>query len=169
MPRYRRYFSPSDAVFLTIVTRDRAPWLRDARAKRLVIETLRDLRERHSFKHYGHVLLDDHMHWLIQCHSGRGISDLVRDMKLGVIHGYRRLGLPSRRLWQNRFYDHIIRHERDLHVHLDYIHYNPVKHGYVDRPSDYPWSSFQHWVDRGHYTPYWGESEPAAPGMMGEP
>jgi len=63
-------------------------------------------------------------------------------------------------LWQRRFWDHIIRDEDDLKMHVDYIHYNPVKHGLVARPEDYPYSSYRYWFERGYYEEEWGHSEP---------
>lgn len=73
--------------------------------------------------------------------------------------------------WQMRFWDHIIRDEVDLQRHLDYIHYNPVKHGWVAKPEDWPHSSFLAWKERGAYTDGWGWSEPQSVvgcGEMGE-
>ena len=169
MPGYKRYFQTCDVVFITMVTANRAPWLADSRAKGLVLEALRETKRTRPFRHFAHVLLPDHMHWLIQCDNGADISHLVRDIKLGVIHRYRSLGLPSRRLWQPRYYDHIIRDERDFKSHMDYIHYNPVKHGHATRPRDYPWSSFHTWVERGHYDRDWGMNEPDGPDHAGEP
>ena len=52
-------------------------------------------------------------------------------------------------LWQTRFWEHAIRDETDLTRHLDYIHYNPVKHGLVSRVSDWPYSSFHRYVREG--------------------
>jgi putative transposase len=60
------------------------------------------------------------------------------------------------KFWQKRFYDHIIRDETDLHHHFDYIHFNPVKHGLVTKPEDWPHSSFLAWKERGAYPEQWG-------------
>ena len=54
------------------------------------------------------------------------------------------------------FWDHVIRNSEDLHRHMDYIHYNPVKHGYVSKPSDYRWSSFNTHVRMENYAANWG-------------
>ena len=56
----------------------------------------------------------------------------------------------------------MIRDERDLARHTDYIHYNPVKHGHVAAPDEWPWSTFQKYVERGVYDKGWGQSEPAS-------
>jgi putative transposase len=57
----------------------------------------------------------------------------------------------ERGIWQRRYWEHVIRDERDFQRHLEYIHYNPVKHGYVSAAKDWPYSSFHRWVDRGVY------------------
>jgi putative transposase len=63
-------------------------------------------------------------------------------------------------LWQKRFYDHLIRDEQDFARHLDYLHYNPVKHGLIRRPEAYPYSSFGEWKTRHVYPDGWGVMEP---------
>ncbi len=65
-------------------------------------------------------------------------------------------------LWQERFWDHIIRDEHDLNNHFDYIHWNPVKHGYVQRPEDWSHSTYKYWLKRGYYELGWGYGEEPA-------
>jgi putative transposase len=59
-------------------------------------------------------------------------------------------------IWQKRFWEHVIRDEDDWRMHLDYIHYNPVKHGLVEHVRDWPHSSFHRFVEQGFYDPTWG-------------
>ena len=59
-------------------------------------------------------------------------------------------------IWQRRFWEHLIRDEKDFERHCDYIHYNPVKHGYVTAPRDWPFSTFRRFVKRGVYAEDWG-------------
>ncbi len=59
-------------------------------------------------------------------------------------------------LWQKRFWEHRIRDEQDLITHVDYIHYNPVKHGWVNQVQDWPYSSFHRYVDKGLLQKDWG-------------
>lgn len=74
-----------------------------------------------------------------------------------------------RGVWQRRFWEHTIRDEEDLESHFDYIHYNPVKHGWVKSPRDWPYSSFHRWVAAGHYAIDWAASHDAPlPGDAGE-
>ena len=58
-------------------------------------------------------------------------------------------------IWQRRFYDHIIRTEEDFNRHLDYIHYNPVKHGLVKASKNWKYSSFNKYVKNGQYEENW--------------
>ena len=61
-------------------------------------------------------------------------------------------------IWQRRFWEHLIRDEDDLSRHIDYIHYNPVKHGLVRKAADWEWSSFHRYVRVGTYEREWGEA-----------
>jgi len=58
-------------------------------------------------------------------------------------------------VWQRRFWEHTLRDERDLQAHVDYIHYNPVKHGLVTRVGDWPYSSFHRFVRMGWLDADW--------------
>jgi putative transposase len=62
-------------------------------------------------------------------------------------------------LWQPRYWEHLLRDATDFARHADYIHYNPVKHGHVSRPSDWPYSSFRRHVDAGVYPIDWGHGD----------
>jgi len=61
-------------------------------------------------------------------------------------------------IWQRRFWEHQIRDDEDLLRHLDYIHYNPVKHAMATNPADWPYSTFHRYVTNGLYTANWGEN-----------
>lgn len=61
-----------------------------------------------------------------------------------------------KKLWQNRYFEHTIINEEDLNRHLDYIHYNPVKHGFSKKPKEWKYSSFQKFVKNNLYNVNWG-------------
>jgi hypothetical protein len=61
-----------------------------------------------------------------------------------------------RGVWQRRFWEHTLRNENDYARHFDYLHYNPVKHGYVERVRDWHYSTFHRWVKQGVYDVNWG-------------
>lgn len=71
-------------------------------------------------------------------------------------HNLSRLQKGEREIWQRRFWEHVIRDEKDLTRHVEYIHYNPVKHGFVKSPIDWPYSSFKKYVQEGFYSSDWG-------------
>ena len=111
------------------------------------------------------VILPDHLHciwrlplgddgyptrWrLIKSHFSRGLEP-------GERRSESRLRKGERGIWQRRYWEHLIRNDQDYSRHVDYIHYNPVKHGLVAQPRDWPYSTFSHWIERGVYTENWG-------------
>lgn len=157
MPNYRRHYLDLP-VFITVVTHARRPWL-VAEADR-VLEAMRAVKAAHRYTHLAHALLPDHLHWLLKPASGTNFSTLVAAFKRHVTWQLKALGQDGP-FWQSRFYDHLIRDEADLHRHLDYIHYNPVRHGHAASPAAWPHGSFSAWLARGRYEPVWGTSEPA--------
>jgi putative transposase len=161
MPRYRRHFEYGQTVFLTLTTA-RKPWLAGPGVRDEMLEALRQARRRHPFRHHGHVLLDDHLHLLLSPHAGVSVPKLVGSFKRAVLA---RLpgGIANRegRLWQRRYYDHVIRDTDDFAKHLDYLHFNPVKHGLAPDAGAWRWSSFAAWRARGTYPEGWGRCEPA--------
>ena len=74
----------------------------------------------------------------------------------------------KKRIWQRRFWEHAIRDGADLERHVDYVHFNPVKHGHVTRVTDWPHSSFHQFVARGELTDDWGGDMKENRGAFGE-
>jgi putative transposase len=71
-------------------------------------------------------------------------------------------------LWQRRYWEHQIRNELDFERHMDYLHYNPVKHGLVKQVNDWPYSSFHRYLEAGMYPPDWTVASPADETRFGE-
>jgi putative transposase len=71
-------------------------------------------------------------------------------------------------IWQRRYWEHAIRNDADLERHVDYIHFNPVKHGYVTRVADWPHSSFHRYVEQGLLVSDWGGDMKEIQGAFGE-
>jgi putative transposase len=100
------------------------------------------------------IIMPDHFHIIVN--SGeKGISKVIHNFKLRYAIGYRQKH-DDNAVWQNRFWDHIIRDQNDLNNHLDYIHYNPVKHGLVNDPFTYAHSSLTKYFTAGMYERNWG-------------
>ena len=100
------------------------------------------------------VIMPDHFHIIINS-GAKGISHTIHNFKLRYAIGYRQK-YGGKSVWQNRFWDHIIRDQNDLNNHLNYIHYNPVKHGLVNDPFIYVHSSLAKYFAAGMYERHWG-------------
>jgi putative transposase len=134
---------------------DRIDALRDA---------FRHVRRAHPFALDAIVVLPDHLHclWTLPEHDAdysvrwRLIkSRFSHSIPRGEYISPSRSRRAERGFWQRRYWEHLIRDGRDLERHLDYIHYNPVKHGHAMAPKDWPHSSFRKFVAAGVYEPDW--------------
>ena len=157
MKNLRRYFSPGNTYFLTHVTYKRRTILLDSAD--LLWDAIHKYNEREPFQLIAWVILPDHWHLIIEP-KRNDVSKLMKCIKLSFAqHHLRGQGRTSGRTWQNRFWDHMIRDDEDMRRHLDYVHYNPVKHGLVQSPIDWRYSSFSAFVKEGMYTTDWGSNE----------
>jgi len=169
MPQYRRAKAEGAAYFFTVVTHRRQPVLCLPQTLGTMRAVFRDVAQRRPFRADAWVVLPDHLHcvWTMP----PGDSDYSVRWSMFKKEMTKRLGpslaanvAPSssrqrRRegtLWQRRFWEHQIRDERDYRAHVEYIHFNPVKHGLVAAPSDWRYSSLMRWVARGVYEEDWG-------------
>ena len=172
MPEFRRACVPGGTFFFTVVTYQRARFLCTAPARHLLRTVLRQCRQRWPMETNAFVLLPDHLHaiWTLPPDD----SDFSRRwawikkefckrwLETGGVEGTpsegeRRGG--RRGVWQPKFWEHLICDDGDFERHADYLHYNPVKHGLVRSPRDWPYSSFHRWVRLGHYPREWGAVE----------
>lgn len=168
MPNYRRYYVPNSIVAFTVVTYNRQPIFSKPESAKLFLNLLDTLSNKFHYECQAYSILPDHVHLLIQLSPDFPIfSMFIRELKRLFSIEYQKsdLILPisnaSRQkhhevtIWQRRFWDHIIKDEQDLQNHIDYIHLNPVKHGLVQDPSKWAWSSFAEYVDQGFYSNGW--------------
>ena len=166
---YRRARMAGDTWFFTVNRSER-------RGNRLLLDridtlraTLKEVRERHPFRTDAIVALPDHLHCVWTLPPG----DADFSTRWGLIksrfsralpHAERRSSSRAKRgdrgIWQRRFGEHLIANEQDLRRHIDYIHWNPVKHGWVRCVADWPYSSFHKYVERGIYPRNWGGGDP---------
>lgn len=157
MTNIRRYFDEGQIYFLTHVTYKRIPILVENIS--FVWDAFTYVRGINHYELIGWVILPDHIHMIVDP-KGNDLSDLVKRFKIKFSGLYRSANnLRSGRLWQYRYWDHIIRDESDLNRHLDYIHYNSVKHRLSSTPYEYEHSSFSKFVELGYYDETWA-SEP---------
>jgi putative transposase len=160
--KIRRLYVPNALYFITGVTQDRAPVLADPADMDLFRSTIRRVKEYHPFEMRAFVFLHEHFHVLVYVPAITNVSKLLQSVQRNFTRNYKREhGIThSVHLWQRGFWDHVIRNDDDLANHFDYIHYNPIKHGYVTKPEEYVHSSFLEYVRRGWYEIGWGHVEP---------
>jgi putative transposase len=163
--------APGGMFFLTLVTFDRHPLLDSPVALANLRAAFRAVRSRHPFQIWAAAILPDHLHVLIELPRGdadfstRVAQVKARFSRTFAVDAGKRVTLaspgPSRRrrrectIWQRRFWEHTIRDDRDLDRHMDYIHYNAVKHGLATCPHAWSASSFDRWVRVGRYPADW--------------
>ena len=168
MPNYKRYYTPGQSVFITLVTFRRKPLLVNHIDQWR--HALKLVRTRHPFHIPASVVLPDHCHFIMNLPDGDAdFSTRISLFKAAFsrslpkttsVSSASRFKRREREIWQRRFWEHAIRDESDFQRHFDYIHFNPVKHGHVSRCADWPYSSFQQCVEQGIYPADWGCREP---------
>jgi putative transposase len=161
MTNIRRYKSTNQTIFITAVCYQRIPILVNNPEKQMLLEILREVKSQLPFRLMAYVILNDHFHCLIRPEDGSDFSRIVQSIKLRFTHRWKAdhgINTPVK-LWQRRFWDYVIRDTEDLHRHLAYIHFNPVKHGLVTDPADWHWSSFKAHQAKGRYPLGWGVAQ----------
>ena len=160
--RIRRLYVPNVIYFITTVTHGRELVFAEKGNIKILRETVRRVKEKYPFGMRAFVFLPDHFHLLIQVFPHSSISQIMHSVKRNVTLNLKKVYSISKstRLWQRGFWDHVMRDERDYVNHFHYIHYNPVKHGYVSKPENWPHSSFHTYLSEGWYETGWGHTEP---------
>jgi putative transposase len=131
----------------------------------LLREVIAKVKQSHPFHIHAWVVLPEHMHCVMELPEGdanfakrwmlikmlfsRGISKIehLTDM---------RVKRRERGIWQRRYWEHLIKDEKDYQAHMDYVHINPFKHGLVKQVKDWPYSTFHKLVEQGIYVKDWG-------------
>ncbi|WP_156863539.1 REP-associated tyrosine transposase [Casimicrobium huifangae] len=162
MVAYRRNFVAGGTYFFTVTLRDRR--------SPLLVERIEDLRAAYHrvrcerpFTTDAIVVLPDHLHCIWTLPPGDAdYAGRWKAIKARFTSACRRAGVALTRddagaydLWQRRYWEHTIRDERDFEGQVNYIQYNPVKHGHADTPGGWPHSSFHRYVRNGLLPPNW--------------
>lgn len=168
MPNYRRLRQPGGTYFFTVVTYNRRPLFNNDTARQCLHQAIAQVRKEQSFILSAIVLLPDHLHciWTLpendalyakrwacikRLFTQQFIKQVAMDRELPQSYKSRHEG----GLWQRRFWEHSIRDDSDFENHVNYIHYNAVKHGLVTCPHLWPYSSFHNWCKQGIYSEDW--------------
>jgi putative transposase len=177
MSRYRRVRIEGGWFFFTLTLADRSTDLLVRHIERLRAAYAAALK-RDPFETIAICVLPDHLHaiWALPPDDAdfpRRWSLIKHDFSRGLAGNPNRspskLAKREKGIWQRRYWEHAIRDDADLARHIDYIHYNPVKHGLVSRVCDWPHSSFHRYVARELLPPDWaGDARQPAGGSFGE-
>jgi putative transposase len=172
MPDYSRNFVAGGTYFFTCVTHQRQPILTTELGRRCLRNAILKIQADHPFELFAVVLLPDHWHavWTLPAGDTRYPLRWQRIKeeftKAWLSDGGEELGQSASRtrhrmrgVWQKRYWEHTVRDETDLERCVDYIHWNPRKHGLCPRVRDWPWSSFHRFVNAGQYEIDWGGTD----------
>lgn len=177
--QYRCVLIPGASYFFTLITHERARLFSDATNVDRWRSAVEKVNRSRPFIVDAEVIMLDHLHMIwtlpkadadyatrIRLIKTAFTKDLASES--GATINESRASKGERDVWQRRYWEHMIRDERDFQAHLDYIHINPVKHGLVARPGDWPHSTFHTWLERGVYDASWGTDDmPPLPDWAG--
>jgi putative transposase len=174
MSWYRRAKFEGSLFFFTVALDDRRSTLLVDEIDRLR-KSYRIARQRQPFETIAICVLPDHLHALWALPDGDADfptrwSLIKRGFSLGLAasRSASKVARREKGIWQRRYWEHTIRDDVDLERHVDYIHFNPVKHGHVARVADWPHSSFHRYVRQGLLSADWGGDMGEMPGNFGE-
>jgi len=168
MPNYRRSKTKGGTYFFTVVAYRRQRILTLPESRKFLRRAITEIKTRYPFEGVAWVLLPDHLHTIWTLPDGDSqfskrwglIKANFSKQAKGLFHRETWMNDSKIRhrettIWQRRFWEHQIRDEADFAKHVDYIHYNPVKHGYVTRVRDWPYSTFHRFVQSDVYRNGW--------------
>lgn len=167
MSEYRRS-RDGRFYFFTVVTHMRLPILCLQDSIKALNEMFSEVQHNMPFEIKAWAILPDHMHLIWELPVGdsdystrwalvkKGFTKKTKGRLKTPEPCISRVKRREAAVWQRRFWEHQIRDESDYCNHVDYIHYNPVKHGLVCSPRDWVHSSFKKYVDEGLYSADWG-------------
>ena len=162
MSDYKRLYVEGGCYFFTVVTYKRRHILTTKENIRLLRIAFKTAQKKRPFVNDAIVILPNHIHciWTLP-ENDDDFSERWKSIKQSFTRQYNAYHKPNKRqpLWQPRFWEHLIRTDRDYEEHMNYIHYNPVKHGYVDAPKLWQHSSFRLMVAKGIYPLDWATNE----------
>ncbi len=163
MVHYRRSFIKGASYFFTLTLNDRTKtyltdYINDLKAAMQIVKKTR------PYHTQALVILPEHLHaiWKLP-ENDSDYATRWRLIKRTFTKMLKKHGLPLKNndrgacnIWQSRYWEHTIRDERDLENHINYIHFNPVKHHYVTCAKDWPYSTFHEYVRQGILDENWG-------------
>ena len=176
MSRYRRAVVEGGVYFFTVTLADRSSDLLVRDIDRLR-EVYTSVHAKYPFQTIAICILPDHLHAVWSLPNGDTNfplrwslikSGFSRKLPASNERTSSKIAKREKGIWQRRYWEHAVRGDDDLARHVDYTHYNPVKHRYVRRVCDWPHSSFHRYVARGLLSQDWGGDIEGVSGPFGE-
>ena len=162
---YRRLYIKNTKIFITAVTSKRRQIL--IKNIEILRNAFKQAKVKIKFDIDAIVILPEHFHVIISPENIKEYPEIIRKLKssfsreinINDIEDYAlsksRKNKKEKDIWQRRYWEHTIQNENELNKLIDYIHYNPVKHGYVKMAKEWHYSSFLKYVKQGFYGPNW--------------
>jgi putative transposase len=138
----RRYQTEGHYHFITFSCYQRLPFLNDDHSRTVFLDILEQTRQRHQFYLFGYVLMPEHVHLLMSEPKLHCLADTFRALKTQTS---KLLKGDRKQFWHRRYHDFNVLTDAKFTEKLRYSHRNPVNRGLVEKPEDWPWSSFEHW------------------------
>ena len=168
--KYRRAFVPGGSFFFTVVTHQRRALFSSTESVEVLRNAFRTVRSTHPFEVEAMVVLPNHLHsiWTLPPDDTDFATRwrLIKtwftkhcDPALRITPDVSRASRQEQALWQHRYWEHALRDENDFIRHVEYIHFNPVKHGLASSAIEWPYSSFHRYVAAKMYDADWGCGE----------
>ena len=163
MSNYRRYFIKEHPIFITMVTYNRKDILTNNID--LLRTSFKITKKYYNFGVIAICVMPNHIHMILSLDDAKELPQIIRTLKQNFTKLIPEKDYPTditesmkkrneKGIWQRRYYDHVIRDEKDLVKHIDYIHYNPMKHCKI-APKDWAYSSFAKFVKNNFYNVNW--------------
>ncbi len=174
--RYRRSQAKGASFFFTVNLADRSSNVLVDYIKHFR-NVMRNVRSSYPFEVVAIVVLPEHLHCVWRLPPGDNDYPVRWSLiKTGFSRGLpvtepirlSRVRKRERGIWQRRYWEHQIRDAEDMRRHIDYIHYNPVKHGHVNLPIEWPFSSLHRYIRLGTLSEAWGTGVKPNDGLYGE-
>ncbi len=177
--QYRRLYIPGGSYFFTLVMKQRRKIFAQDSAVGILKDAFRRVMERRHFTIDAIAILPDHLHCIWTLPPGdQDFSTRWRliktwftkryDVTLSMNQDTSEINKGRKSVWQHRYWEHLLRDQEDYNHHVNYIHYNPVRHGYVSRAFDWQYSSFRRYVRNGICSENWGNTGMDFPENIGK-
>lgn len=150
------FYLPDRIYFITTHTYNFDPIFLKGNLANILLNKIADLQTELDLPIYGYGIMHHHLHWMFETGDKNSLDYVMFRLKGSSSREINKVRGEKGHFWQERYQDHVVRNEKDFISHLNYIHYNAVKHRLVKKPEDWPFSSYKDYLEEGDYERGWG-------------